>query len=375
MTRKLSLKLNGQEIVTIYEEGTDALDLLKNADDRNAIKEPCSPKGSCGNCSILVGGQPVLSCLCKAEQLEGKEVETLGDQTLACLIRFNGRELGKRYVLKNETVTMGRGLDQDIILSTKNASRNHANIFKNSNDEYLIEDNKSTNGTYINFRKITESTKLKNGDMIRIGPNLFKFYDNNNIESAIFDRMYRLATFDELTQVYNRKYLMEALKEELEITIKRNAQLAVIFIDLDYFKKINDTLGHQAGDQVLIKTAQIIKSQVRDFDKVGRYGGEEFVIILPGADKKNAYKIAERMRKAIDTHKFSLKLSNEGVAAVPFIHHQTISMGVSWVNENTQSIKKLVNLADKSLYQSKAYGRNRITTMDEIKDSKKLKIV
>ncbi|WP_338056048.1 GGDEF domain-containing protein [Thermanaerosceptrum fracticalcis] len=120
---------------------------------------------------------------------------------------------------------------------------------------------------------------------------------------------------------------------------------SVIFLDVDYFKAYNDTYGHVAGDVVLQKTAEIIKNSIRSVDIAGRYGGEEFVIILPGTEKEGAAKVANRIRKSIETY--------------PFPYRQvTASLGIA-LAKNNDSVDSLLERADQALYQAKRQGKNR----------------
>ncbi len=172
--------------------------------------------------------------------------------------------------------------------------------------------------------------------------------------SILYNLIKDLSVIDELTQIYNRRYLMEIFKIEFEKSIRYNRDLSIIMIDIDDFKNINDTYGHLTGDIVLKKIGEIIKKTIRNVDIPGRYGGEEFLIILPETDKKNAKNIAERIRKSIMTTKFKSLISQN--------IKTTISSGISNINE--LDIKdnelELIKLADKRLYKAKSTGKNKV---------------
>jgi diguanylate cyclase (GGDEF)-like protein len=376
--KKIKFILNGTEITTHYPERVHGLDLLKNCGDRNAIAAPCSPLGTCGNCAILVNGHPTLACLTRPEDLARKDIETLGSAADACLIRYNGQHLGRRETVLRASMVIGRGESCELQLSSTAVSREHAKITKDLNGNFFLSDLGSTNGTFKNFKRISAPSPLHNGDMIRIGSILLKFYRNNNIESAIHDRMYRLAAFDELTRIYNRKFLLESLEIEISQAIKSAGKVSIVFIDLDYFKSVNDTFGHQAGDYVLREAAKVLKDKIRDFDILGRYGGEEFLVILPGADEENAIEVASRMRVAIETHPFLIdpQKSLEAATTTPVLieHRQTISLGVAWLREGSATPDSILADADRSLYASKAAGRNTVVGIDEIL-SQKLRVL
>ncbi|CEP68783.1 Adenylyl cyclase class-3/4/guanylyl cyclase [Moorella glycerini] len=163
--------------------------------------------------------------------------------------------------------------------------------------------------------------------------------------AKLIRRLEREAETDFLTGFFNKRALRNILVTELERTIRYSIPLSVIFLDIDDFKTYNDTFGHMAGDVVLQKTAEIIKNSIRTVDIAGRYGGEEFVIILPGTKKEGAVAVAERIRKSIEIY--------------PFPHrHVTVSLGVASAKRN-DSIDSLLARADQACYQAKRQGKNR----------------
>ncbi len=168
-----------------------------------------------------------------------------------------------------------------------------------------------------------------------------------------------LAILDPLTQVYNRRKIFEEAKKEIERSKRYKGNFSMLIIDLDNFKKINDTYGHQAGDTVLKQTIDIIKSKLRKFDSIGRYGGEEFLIILPETDLESAKKVAEKIRKAICSHEYDIGDT---------ILHVTASIGVSSLGYHGETFEDLLKAADFSLYRAKETGKNKIVSLskDEI---------
>lgn len=170
---------------------------------------------------------------------------------------------------------------------------------------------------------------------------------------------------DGLTGLYNRAYLDATLKHEFEMSKKRGWSLAVMFVDLDHFKQINDTYGHQAGDEVLQNTAKLLCDGTRDDDLVARYGGEEFVIVLPGIGEKPARVVAERLMKAFRNATHDVKADEEIVV--------TASIGVAIMGEGNRfaSTEDLVTSADKAVYVAKHEGRNRFVVYSSILEMKK----
>ncbi len=162
------------------------------------------------------------------------------------------------------------------------------------------------------------------------------------------------AITDSLTGMVNHDYIFQKLGELLSQHQAHNQPLCVIMADIDFFKKVNDGHGHQAGDFVLVDVAQRIKSALRDMDIVGRYGGEEFMLILQNTPQETAIRIAERIRLKITDHPVNLK---------DLILHVTISMGVAFAKVG-DDVESLVKRADTVLYEAKHGGRNRVNVAD-----------
>ncbi len=155
-----------------------------------------------------------------------------------------------------------------------------------------------------------------------------------------------LAITDRLTGLYNRLKLDEAVQEELNKSDRLGHPLGIVIMDIDHFKSVNDVHGHQVGDQVLITMADLLKSSIRKTDTLGRWGGEEFLILCPGTDSEGLVKFTETLRKNIDHHDF------------PVVKHKTASFGAT-LYQKDDTINQMIDRADKALYQAKANGRNR----------------
>ncbi|MAD45587.1 MAG: GGDEF domain-containing protein [Oceanospirillaceae bacterium] len=157
---------------------------------------------------------------------------------------------------------------------------------------------------------------------------------------------------DPLTGLYNIRYFHQALEQELERTERTRIATAVMMIDLDFFKSINDTWGHEAGNDVLKQTADIIRAGTRRLDVQCRYGGEEFVVILPSTERRLAVQVAERLRENIATHPFPAAGQTLNITA---------SIGLAFHNaDNPADLTGLVASADHFLYKAKRDGRNRV---------------
>jgi two-component system cell cycle response regulator len=165
-------------------------------------------------------------------------------------------------------------------------------------------------------------------------------------------KMAEMSTVDELTKLHNRRYFVEALEGEFERAIRYQTEMALIMMDLDFFKKINDTYGHPAGDMVLSKIGEILKAHVRRNDLACRYGGEEFAVILPSITRDITYTVYERFRKVVAEQLFEYESKQ---------FHVTVSIGIAFSND-AELINDLLAHADQALYQAKKTNRNKIVT-------------
>lgn len=162
----------------------------------------------------------------------------------------------------------------------------------------------------------------------------------------LLNEVKQLAITDVLTSLYNRRHTMERLEDEIEKSKRYENPLSVMMIDVDHFKRINDEFGHLSGDVVLKKIAESIIKTLRDFDIVGRFGGEEFLVVLPNTSIDDAFSAAERIRKNVE----SLKLSKKDI---------TVSVSIGVCQWSGDELKNLLSEADRLLYSAKANGRNR----------------
>jgi two-component system, cell cycle response regulator len=161
-----------------------------------------------------------------------------------------------------------------------------------------------------------------------------------------------LSNTDHLTGLFNRRYLMEALEKEFQRTLRKAGNLSLIILDIDHFKKVNDTYGHLQGDIVLNKVALHLQKELRSYDIAARYGGEEFVALLPDAMLKEALFVAERVRQAVQGTKFNGALASLAI---------TVSMGIATLpTPEGATVDNFIKMADDALYRAKANGRNRV---------------
>ncbi len=159
------------------------------------------------------------------------------------------------------------------------------------------------------------------------------------------------ASHDRLTGLWNRGTILDHLARELSRTRREGGSMSVLLADIDRFKHINDTYGHSAGDQVLCEISRRIRSPLRDYDTAGRYGGEEFLLVLPGTDAGKARVVAERLRE----HVHATPVTGES-----FTHEVSVSIGVACTYAVGFESTALIHVADQALYRAKAAGRNRV---------------
>ena len=259
-------------------------------------------------------------------------------------------DLGRQYLLDVDIETkIGRGQDNDIVLDMDNVSRFHA-VVEGAEDGFVVRDNNSTNGTYVNGKEVVGKRRLDNGDLIKIGGAILKFLQGGNIERKFHEEIYKLTIVDGLTQVYNKRYLLEFLDREMARCTRYNRPLSLLLFDADHFKKVNDVHGHLAGDSVLKGLAEVVSQHVRKEECFARYGGEEFAIIMPETTGERARIFGEKIRRMVEEHRFQYEDRRIPV---------TVSIGIA-VMAGHEDPLAFIAAADTQLYQAKKLGRNRV---------------
>ena len=270
-----------------------------------------------------------------------------------CLVVIYTKEtglLGKRFVLDAGVLRVGRGADNQLVLEGDSVSRRHAHFERRGNGWWVVDDG-STNGTYVNEEQIEREVLLRNADRIKVGPTILKFLSGADAEAKYHEEIYRMTIVDGLTQIHNKRYFQEALDRELLRARRHARELSVVMFDIDFFKRINDQYGHLAGDYVLRELAKVVQSRIRRDEVFSRYGGEEFVIILPETSLEGAAALAENLRTRVEAHGFVFQTERIKV---------TISIGCALLEESDKTAADLVDRADKKLYEAKHGGRNRV---------------
>ncbi len=270
----------------------------------------------------------------------------------ACLVIIAGKGIGKTFFIKEKTTIIGRSAEADFQIDDDMVSRKHCEIIIQDNEKVKIIDKGSTNGTLVNFEKIQE-TELKDGDKIYLGEIVIKFVYKDALEADFHDEIYKLASLDGLTKLYNKNHFKDLLEMEMSKAKRQNTPLALGMIDLDFFKQINDTHGHQAGDFVLVTIVNNIKQFLRKEDILARYGGEEFCLLLCNTNLSQAATVAEKIRENIE---------NSPVIYADKKIPITISIGIKMFDDEITDCDTFIEKADHKLYSAKENGRNRITS-------------
>ncbi len=272
----------------------------------------------------------------------------------AYLIVLAGANVGEMHKLDSSgELIIGRSTSAAVKLTDDGVSRKHARLVVEKGNVRL-EDLGSANGTLVNGARV-DTCALKDGDQIQIGSTtILKFTYHDSLEEEFQRRMYDAALRDPMTKIYNKKHLSDRLEAELAFARRHNTALALLMLDLDHFKNINDTHGHPAGDHVLIHMALLVQGILRAEDMFARYGGEEFAVLCRGSSLPQVAVLAERIRATIEAAVFDF----EGTI-IPV----TCSIGVTSLQEcPAASVLEFVSNADAALYEAKRSGRNRVVS-------------
>ena len=258
--------------------------------------------------------------------------------------------MGARFPLRGVSLVVGRDEECDIRIPDESVSRRHASLQPDGEDYYII-DLHSTNGTFVNDVRVS-AQKLQDGDYLHIGNCICRFLAGGNIEAQYHEEIHRLTIIDALTDVYNRRYFLEFLAQELAAASRYRRCLSLTMLDADRFKSINDNLGHLGGDFTLRELATLAKKNVRTTDVIARYGGEEFAVVMPDTNHEQALIGAERLRAAVAAHPFCYNGKS---------YPMTISIGVAtFTGEDFMTTRELIAAADGNLLKAKETGRNRV---------------
>lgn len=256
---------------------------------------------------------------------------------------------------------LGRSSENDLQLPEMSVSRQHAQLLIEPDGPVRLTDLGSSNGTFLNGQRLTphQPVALRDGDRLGFGPSMIaKFTCPDPCEEDYQRLLFERAVRDPLTGLYNRGYFLEQAPILDRQAAARGLGLAILMLDVDHFKRINDSLGHGAGDAVLRDVAQVIRQSTRSDDLVARYGGEEFVAALPIATPDQANERAEQIRR-------NLAHRRHANAGQPLRITASIGLAFSAAGR-VASLASLISAADAGLYQAKRSGRNRVIFRGEL---------
>jgi two-component system cell cycle response regulator len=248
--------------------------------------------------------------------------------------------------------TLGRSADCTVCIPDSGLSREHARLV-HAGSKFILKDAGSKNGTFVNGRSAEGALELVDGDRIQLGAHTtlrFSLVDGKEEEAML--RVYESTLRDALTGLYNRRHLERQLDVEIAAAIRHSRHLTVAMLDIDHFKRVNDTYGHAAGDAVLRAFAKTVGQLVRPEDLFARYGGEEFTLVLRDTHASQALHLAERLRSTIEQAPVVV-----GGQALRI----TSSCGVASLEEcQPPDQETVLRVADERLYRAKQAGRNRV---------------
>ncbi|MGF1572896.1 MAG: diguanylate cyclase [Sumerlaeia bacterium] len=280
------------------------------------------------------------------------------------LIGLSGPVRGHRFSIQKHITTVGRGSVCEWRISDGASSRQHFRILYENHivpeqiPECYVEDLRSRNGTELNGSKINNRVGLRERDRLSFGSSVIGFFIRDDQELRQDHSLYINATQDPLTGLKNRRMLKEYLNYYLIQSSKYSKPLSLLLFDIDFFKKINDTYGHEVGDQALCNVASILRKNCRDGDLLARWGGEEFAIAMGNLGPEAAFNKAEQLRKEIE--RSTINLPNDQTC-VRF----TISVGgTSYIPGDEYDA--LFQRADEALFKAKKFGRNQTIFSPEI---------
>jgi diguanylate cyclase (GGDEF)-like protein len=263
-----------------------------------------------------------------------------------------GPQTGLSRVVDRDEILLGRGTSCDLVLADSALSRRHCKILRTP-DGLAVEDLGSSNGTFVDAEPVRGKRALQEGDRVQVGRHtVLGIALQDQLELQAARQLYEFSMRDPLTGMHNRRYFDQRLSEEFAYALRHRSPISVLVVDLDLFKRINDTWGHPAGDRVIRHAADIIQGCVRKEDVAARIGGEEFAMLARIQMPEGALALGERVRQ---------KLEASPVAFDGHVIRITASLGIAstFTDRSYESAAVLMAAADRALYRAKSSGRNR----------------
>jgi len=289
------------------------------------------------------------------------------------VVFLSGELIAVPIPLERDEVVLGRALEADVRVNDSKVSRRHATINSIVNTatgrtEYILKDLGSRNGISVNGALVDEAV-LVNGDKITIGEHILRFELLDEIDREYQRQIHRLITHDDLTGLLSSRSFFSELRRESARAKSESRPFCVLVMDVDHFKKVNDTYGHLTGSKTLEEIGQCIISIMRSGDAASRFGGEEFSAFLLDADLAQGLVAAERVRAEIEKTEFNV--IRQGKPSEK--HRVTISIGVATFPSDSSDPIELVEMADSALYRAKREGRNRVRAYRQITEEERVR--
>ncbi len=301
-------------------------------------------------------GHPEMTMELDSKTLEQniRRVNTAANKR-SCFVILGGMDLGSIFLIEKPLIVVGRDASCDLVLRDDGISRRHVEAKRVGGNRLFIKDLNSTNGIFVDGERV-EHTVLNNGDKVLLGRRtILKYALQDEIEQSYQLQMYESTTKDALTKTYNRKYFAQKIVADISFAKRHRIPFTLIMLDIDFFKKVNDTYGHRTGDVALVTVTESIQQTIRAEDVLTRYGGEEFAVLALGTHLAGGEALAERIR---------VRIAGETICALDDSGEEfqvTASFGVVTVPGGVEAEPEaVVSVADKNLYRAKEEGRNRI---------------
>jgi diguanylate cyclase (GGDEF)-like protein len=285
------------------------------------------------------------------------EAIVLSEDRHPYLVIYIGNDSGCRHKLNSGFMTIGRSPKADITIEDERISRIHC-VVELMGHTITIEDKGSTNGTYIEARKISRA-RLLPGVPLQLGHSIMKIEYKTEAEIRSEKKLLQRASLDALTGIFNRHHFTKLASMEMAYASRHKLPIGVIMMDIDNFKQVNDTYGHQSGDLVLAQLANTVIENKRTEDLFGRYGGDEFIILPRGEISKEGMQVhCERIRKAIEVFEFCFEDIFVRITISLGFHLTKVGSG-----DTKTMLSDLIRKADQALYLAKERGRNRTESL------------
>jgi diguanylate cyclase (GGDEF)-like protein len=269
------------------------------------------------------------------------------------LVILRGFDMGRAIPITAEGLVIGRDESCQLVLGDDAVSKRHLRIALEGSDRVAVSDLDSTNGTFVRGRRIDSAT-LVDGEKLFLGRGtVLKFVIHDRLELAYQRELYESSVRDGLTGAFNRRYFSEKIGADLSFGRRHGLPLSLLMLDIDHFKQVNDTYGHDAGDEALCAVCRTVAGSIRTEDVLARFGGEEFAIIAQGTGLDGGRALGERIRRNVGAARIRAGARRE--------ISLTVSAGVASLRPGAAAdAGSLIAAADENLYAAKNAGRDRV---------------